>query len=357
MNLYSSCGRFVAVFTLLILVSCASAAGESFSQSLADVFDDFRPPGGPIPVRVGLHLEEISQIDQRLESFSVVATLQLHWQDPGLVFQPESGDEPFFVFRGDDFEKYVHDHHAHWPVFSFFNQQGARFTQNKLVVLMADGQAFYLERFTVNLQAPNMHFSKFPFDIQEFHIDINLLAPATFYRLTEQQGDSSMGDLLGLEEWDVTRFDTIFSETRQVVGYESSRFRYSLQAKRKTEYYKLRIFAPITIIILISWVIFFLQDYRKRVDIASGNLLLLIAFNFIISSDLPRLSYLTFMDSILFTAFAITSITVIANVMLRYLEVHDRIQLARHIDYIIIWGYPVLYVAGVAISYKVFLLS
>lgn len=118
--------------------------------------------------------------------------------------------------------------------------------------------------------------------------------------------------------------------------------------------YKLRIIAPIAIIILISWVIFFLHDYRKRIDIAGGNLLLLIAFNFTISSDLPRLSYLTFMDSILFAAFVITSMTVIANVILRFIEIHDRVGLARRIDYFIVWAYPLLYVASIAIVYKAF---
>ena len=144
------------------------------------------------------------------------------------------------------------------------------------------------------------------------------------------------------------------SGERQTVGYESSRFQFHLHAQRKTQYYSLRIFAPIAIIIIISWVTFFLRDYRKRIDIAGGNLLIFIAFNFIVSSDLPRLSYLTFMDSMLFTAFFITGLTIIVNVMLRYMEVNDRILLARRIDYFIIWGYPVLYMVGFLVAYQAF---
>jgi len=89
-------------------------------------------------------------------------------------------------------------------------------------------------------------------------------------------------------------FETSISEQREVLGYTSSRFELQVDATCKTQYYRLRILAPIAMIILISWVTFFLRDYRKRIDIAGGNLLIFIAFNFIISGDLPRLSYLTY---------------------------------------------------------------
>ena len=354
MKLQSSCVRFFAVFMLFLPLSIVSAAEVSVPQSLAGLIDSHKHPDGPIPVRIGLIVEEVNEIDQQAESFSVVATLTLQWQDPDLAFQPASSEESFRIFRDEAFERYVLEHKVRWPRFSFFNQQGKRFSQNKLVLLMADGRAFYLERFTVKLQAYHLNFSRFPYDSQDFYINIDLLAPTTFNIFTEQLGDSSLGDWLGLEEWEITRFDTTISKTRQVLGYNSSRFQFHFHAKRKTTYYELRIIAPIAIISLISWVIFFLQDYRKRIDFAGGNLLLLIAFNFTISRDLPRLSYLTFMDSILFTAFVITSMAVIVNVMLRYIEIHDRVELARRIDYFIIWIYPLLYVTGITVAYKVF---
>jgi hypothetical protein len=157
-----------------------------------------------------------------------------------------------------------------------------------------------------------------------------------------------------LEEWDVTQFDTDVSTTRQTIGYDSSRFRFHLHAERKTEYYQIRILVPIGIIVFISWIILFLKDYKIRIDIASGNLLLFIAFNFVISKDLPRLSYLTFMDAVLFTAFAITSFSVIINVILRRMEASGRVGLAQRIDRVLIWAYPFVYALGVLVAYRRF---
>ena len=342
---------FAIVMLSGLLVPLSQAASDPAPQSLVEMFDNYQPAGGTIPVQIGMVIDEITAINQQAENFSVVGTLQLQWQQPDLAYEPESGEEAFRIFEGDDFDAYASDHHARLPRFTFFNQQGRRYSQNKLVVLMANGQANYFERFTVTLQAPYFHFSKFPFDSQDFYIDIDLLAPVTVYRFTEFEGYSGLGKMLGMEEWRVDRFDTAISGERQTVGYESSRFRFHLHAQRKTQYYSLRIFAPIAIIIIISWVTLFLRDYRKRIDIAGGNLLLFIAFNFVVSGDLPRLSYLTFMDSVLFTAFFITSLTIIINVMLRYMEVNERIALARRIDHYIIWTYPMLYYLLVSVVY------
>lgn len=341
------------ILAFFLLSAHASASDESSAQ-LQEVFKDYLPAGGPVDVQIGLRVEEITDIDQRAERFSVVATLQMRWHEPALGFQPDPGSDPFRVYRGDDFFEYVRHQNARWPRFIFFNQQGKRFSQDTVVLVTSDGKAFYFERFTVTLQAPYFHFSKFPFDSQEFYIDIDLLAPDKAYVFSELEGYSDLGKLLGLEEWDVTQFDTDISTTRQTVGYDSSRFRFHLHAERRTEYYQIRIFVPICIIVLISWIILFLKDYKIRIDIASGNLLLFIAFNFVISTDLPRLSYLTFMDSVLFTAFAITSFSVIVNVILRRMEVSGRVDLAQRIDRVLIWAYPFVYLFGVLIAYREF---
>ncbi|MEA3413358.1 MAG: hypothetical protein U9R74_17755 [Pseudomonadota bacterium] len=98
----------------------------------------------------------------------------------------------------------------------------------------------------------------------------------------------------------------------------------------------------------------FQEILKKRIDIAGGYLLLFIAFNFMISNDPPRLSYLTFMDAILFNAFVIRSLSVIVNVILRRMELGGRAGLANRIDQIIIWAYIPVYVGAVFAAYLIF---
>jgi hypothetical protein len=319
------------------------------------LFKDYIPPGGPTSVLIGLKVDEITDIDQQAETFSVVGTLQMRWRDPKLGFRPAPTKAAFRVFEAESLPAYARDQGTHSPEFIFFNQQGRRFSQNAGALITSDGKAFYLERFTATLQAPYFHFSKFPFDSQDLYIDIDLLAPEADYILAKLEGYSSLGKLLGLEEWDVSHFDTGISSSNLAMDYDSSRFRFHLYAERKTEYYLLRIFVPMGIIVVISWIIFFLKDYGKRIDIAAGNLLLFIAFNFVIAGDLPRLNYLTFMDAILFTVFAITSFSVVANVFLRRMDASQRGHITHRIDGVVVWAYPLVYLIAVWVVHSVFL--
>ncbi len=301
----------------------------------------------PIPVRIGVKLEQITAVDQRSENFGVVATLAMRWRDPALAFDPETAQDRFKIFMGDAFSAEMSRRGQLWPQYTIINQQGNRWVQNRVVVLWPDGEAAYLERFSTTLQAPDFDFRDFPFDTQTFFVRVDLLAPLWLFVLREMDGYSQVGTRLGEEEWVVTSFQTQFAES-DVLGRPVSQFNFEFWAERHLEYYVFRILLPLAIIIAVSWILFFLKDYAKRVDAAGANLLLFIAFNFTISNDLPRLGYLTFLDTLLISAFLVTAVVLVLAVYLRRQDMKGRKDFVARIDRYILTFYPLAYAGTIA---------
>ncbi len=292
----------------------------------------------PIVVQVGFFMDQIIEVNQQEEWYSIVGSMQAEWTDPELAYSPDTCQCKQKLLRDEDFLDLITEEGTVWPAFTIFNQQGRRFAQNSLAVIYPEGQVLYFERFTTTIQSPDFNYRSYPFDKQEFLIHIDSLIPEEYYVYEVLEGFSGLGENLGLDEWVITEFDT--SVSSQEYG---SRYTFSFKAQRQTGYYLLRIFIPLGLIIIVTWVTFFLKDYMRRIEFTAANLLLFIAFNFTLGSDLPQLGYITFADGIMMTTFVISAAAVVFNVFLRRLAITERMALAERIDKYTIWIYPLAY--------------
>ena len=298
----------------------------------------------PIEVGVSLKVHQITQINQKSENFSVVATLIMKFNEPTLA--DESGEKKLArPYLAPNFAKLLEERGLTWPVHSFYNLQGRVDYQTRIVTLDAQGNIIYVARFTATFQAPDFDFRHFPLDSQNFYIKLDSLPNVNRIKYIVIQDSSGIGENLGEEEWKLKHTKTEVT-THKEFGENAYRFVLGFSGNRHLDYYILRILIPVIIIILVSWFTFFLKDYSKRIDLTSSNLLLFIAFNFTISNDLPRLGYITLMDTFLLATFATTGLVVLANVWLRRLQNVGKEMVASNLDRIFTWGYPMFYFGG-----------
>ncbi len=336
-----ACGVFTKALLIiaLLLFQCGSSVAKVAGTE-------------PETVWIGLKIDQIADINQKEENYTIVGTLQMRWKKARLAFEPGLGENEFRTYNLDQFLVILSDLNIRWPEISFYNQQGRLAIQNQIVCLNKDGHAQYFERFTATLQAPEFDFRRFPFDTQRFKVKIDSVFSDDEFVFLELPGFSGLGDKLGEEEWVVSNVSTKISTQQETTGLPASRFTLEFTAHRHLNYYAMRILIPSLLIVLVSWFSFFLRDFGKRVDLASSNLLLFIAFHFTISTDLPRLGYLTIMDVYLVGLFIITGATVLGNVILKRMEDTGRDSLAHRLDVYAIWAYPMSYailIAGIGL--------
>jgi hypothetical protein len=218
-------------------------------------------------------------------------------------------------------------------------------------MVFSNGHGAYFEVFSATLQAPDFNFVQYPFDTQKFFLRVDSDHPEAFVKFVPLPAFSKLGKKLGEEEWVVRDSWTEVATEEGLTGLPSSRFSFGFRANRHLDYYVVRIFTPLVIFVVVAWATFFLQEYRKRIDIAGANLLIFVAFNFAISNDLPHLGYMTFLDFILVAMFVVTGLIIVFNVVLRRLKVRDHEDLARKIDhYVLIGIYPVAYALILAVA-------
>jgi len=294
----------------------------------------------PLDVSVTVQVDQVTGVQQKSENFGVVANLLIEWTDARLKFDAEKRGRDFQLYTTEAFVQFVDEAGIMVPGFVIHNQQGKRFSQAPYIRVFADGRATYVERFTATLQAPDFDFVQYPFDSQKFSIHVDSTWPTSDFRFIAGKELSGLGNKLGEEAWLLKDSSTTVSEIVGIDGEPISRFTLSFIGERHIDYYVLRIFIPLTVILLVSWATFYLRDFGKRIDIGGANLLVLVAFNFTISDNLPQLGYLTFLDAILVVTFVLTGLVIVVNVAFRRLEFTGRDELARRIDNYTIWLYP-----------------
>jgi len=326
---------------LLALAACLpfAASAQSEENPLRESLRGAAPERA-IEVRIGVRVDQVVNINQKSENYEVVGNLRMEWDEPRLAFDPASAGVSVMTLPRDQFVRLLQQKSAFLPAFSIQNQQGRRWSQTEGALVFANGHVVYGERFTVTLQAPEFNFTRYPFDEQQFFLHVESVYPARFVHYMPLDGFSRLGDKLGEEEWVFDKTWTSIAEVEGATGEPTARFSFGFEAHRHLNYYLLRLFVPLGIIIVVSWLTFFLQDFGKRVDLAGANLLIFVAFNFTISSDLPRLGYVTFMDAVMVATFVFSGLGVVVNVIFKRMEFLGHESLARRIDDFTIWIYP-----------------
>ena len=130
-----------------------------------------------------------------------------------------------------------------------------------------------------------------------------------------------------------------------------------VEIERRVGYYLWKALLPLFLIVALSWTVFWIPEgIAGRIRLSATVILTIVAYQFAMASDLPKVAYVTFLSAITTVSFLIVALTVVVNlVVFQRQERGDETAVARS-DRLNRWLVPVIYaiaMGAVAFAYLV----
>uniref|UniRef100_A0A1I7U9A8 Ig-like domain-containing protein n=1 Tax=Caenorhabditis tropicalis TaxID=1561998 RepID=A0A1I7U9A8_9PELO len=302
-------------FIILLAVSIWIIGGNGDATSDTEIIKKLlgkgydwrvRPPGinltipgthGAVIVTVNMLIRSISKIDDVNMEYSVQLTFREEWVDGRLAYGLPGDDTPDFliltagqkIWMPDSFfqnEKQAHKHDIDKP--------------NVLIRIHRDGRILYSVRISMVLSCP-MHLQYYPMDVQTCLIDLASYAYTESdieYRWKKQEPvQLKKGLHSSLPSFQLNNVDTTLCTSKTNTGTYSC-LRTILELRRQFSYYLLQLYIPSTMLVIVSWVSFWLDRgaVPARVTLGVTTLLTMTTQASGINAKLPPVSYTKAID-------------------------------------------------------------
>tara|TARA_B100000989_G_C19520854_1_gene464079 strand:- start:423 stop:1619 length:1197 start_codon:yes stop_codon:yes gene_type:complete len=283
----------------------------------------------PIIVKADLLVEDIHSINGKDMDFEASFTLWAHWKDERIAQKLKDMDaftsegKPLYLCDFSPTQVIGETRKIFDPVVEFFNRKGKpnfQYGMQDWIEVFSDGTVQSRLRDKTKFKA-NFDFRRFPFDNQELSFELWSEFPSYMVEIVPDEpgmkdyketlysfGDQEDG--IAIPGWDLISVDYENYSYVENDGYPYTGFMLYLNVQRQSAYYLFKIILPIVFILAISWSVFWVRgsQLEAKVNVTIVCLLSLIAYNFIIDEDLPKLSYLTFLDCFILISYFYTGI-------------------------------------------------
>ncbi|PAV83403.1 hypothetical protein WR25_16134 [Diploscapter pachys] len=263
--------------------------------------------GGPVIVTVNIYMRSISKIDDVNMEYSAQFTFREEWVDTRLAYERYEKEEQVEV---PDFVVLATSENADqsqqiWMPDSFFqNEKEARRHMidkpNVLIRIHKDGSILYSVRLSLVLSCP-MKLEYYPLDHQKCDIDVASYAYTTddivFQWKAIEPIQRKPGLRKSLPSFDLQDIQTGYCNSITNTGTYSC-LKTQLILKREFSYYLLQLYIPSCMLVIVSWVSFWLDkdSVPARVTLGVTTLLTMTTQSSGINAKLPPVSYTKAID-------------------------------------------------------------
>ncbi|XP_045482290.1 glutamate-gated chloride channel isoform X4 [Harmonia axyridis] len=293
----------------LLHVTISTNVKINFREKEKEVLDQILGPGrydarirpagangtdGPAIVRVNLFVRSIATISDIKMEYSVQLTFREQWQDERLKFNDFGGRLKYLTL--------TEANRVWMPDLFFSNEKEGHFHNiimpNVYIRIHPQGSVLYSIRISLTLSCP-MNLKLYPLDRQ-----ICSLRMASYGWTTDdlvflwKEGDPvQVVKNLHLPRFTLEKFLTDYCNSKTNTG-EYSCLKVDLLFKREFSYYLIQIYIPCCMLVIVSWVSFWLDQgaVPARVSLGVTTLLTMATQTSGINASLPPVSYTKAID-------------------------------------------------------------
>ncbi|QGK74468.1 hypothetical protein [Flavobacterium sp. SLB02] len=314
----------------------------------ANLYKENPKSSNPLVVTVSIHLNKIYDINTVNKTYMIDAYLVLSWREATISDLFYQNNKAKIIYENEEFPKNIIV-----PSFEFINILGNREIINKRLIINPDKTLIYNERFHGRFTSV-MDFHKYPHDKQCFTIQLESFSMEKEDLIfTNPQLFPKKLDPSYMEEWNILGQRDYVNKmvynhlSASKKGEEFSRCNFEIYAQRKIEYYIWKIILPIAILVVASWLVFWVKDFANQLNISFTLMLTMVTFNFFTSSLLPTLPYNTFIELVIISGYISIFLTLIAIIFNYAYSKNDRTTLK--INNFFQLFFPLLYILYILI--------
>lgn len=309
--------KLIHIIFLFIVVLTLNINGETLSE------------GKLREVSISILILNIIKIDDANQRSTIDFVVQLEWMEKNLV---SKWKEKTLVSKDEIWT----------PDIQIFNDYNLIKKKKDQYEVNPDGSVFYQQRFVGGINSRH-NFSEFPLDEFIMKIQIVAINPDVIF-IVSNNSPENRSHRYSISGWKIN------SEWIEVgVGIE--RFKdlanttYFITAKRNINYYIWKVIIPLAMVVFMSWLVFWVDPIQigAQLTIGATAMLTMIAYQFTLSNLIPPVSYLTRLDTFILLSNIIVFIALLEAILTSNLVSHDKKTIARRIDYLARFIFPILF--------------
>ncbi|XP_023932518.1 gamma-aminobutyric acid receptor alpha-like [Lingula anatina] len=293
-------------------------------DSLLDGYDKSLRPGfggPPLTVNINIFVRSMGPISEKDMVYSMDCYFRQRWVDKRLGFDgPKSLNT--LTINNIMLDKI-------WRPDTYFYNGKASYlhtitTPNKFLRISRDGSIYYSMRLTIKASCP-MQLQKYPMDKQICPLKVGS------YGYSDSDVEYFwMGDAVGREaDLQMSQFQLVATPSYSITEQFPNRGNFSFlvvnfELRRHMGYFLINVYIPVMMLVIISWVGFWINREATADRIALGvTTVLTMAFLSIDTrTDLPRVSYSTALDWFIGMCFSFVLATIIQFATVHFFTKH-----------------------------------